>query len=186
MKKILFLLSIMCCVHSSAQKVAYAKLHGDTYVMDMIKGWEPSTGEKLHKKPARRPIKGYETTQITRIRPKDSIKDMGASITIMEFKGCKSYRLIQKQDSLDYLNMYSINSAIWSVLNSTRVKRSVVLVYKADKHPETGQNQILKIKRWYVQGKSNTYVISFATTEERTWDKELLEMEKIAFSLKEM
>lgn len=98
MKKTLFLLSIMCCVHSSTQKVAYAKLHGDTYVMDMIKGWEPSTGEKLHKKPARRPIKGSETTQITRIRPKDSIKDMGASITIMEFKGCKSYRLIQKQD----------------------------------------------------------------------------------------
>jgi len=61
-----------------------------------------------------------------------------------------------------------------------------VLTYKANKHPETGESQILKIKTWYVQGKKNTYLISFATTEEQIWAKKLPEMEKIALSLKEM
>ncbi|EEF90683.1 hypothetical protein BACCELL_01688 [Bacteroides cellulosilyticus DSM 14838] len=154
--------------------------------MNMIKGWELSTGEKLYKKPARRTVRGYEATQITRIRPKNSIKDMGASISIMEFKECRSYKLIQKQDSLNYLKDTSISSTIWDVQSSEKVKRSVVLTYKANKHPETGESQILKIKTWYVQGKKNTYLISFATTEEQIWAKELPEMEKIALSLKEM
>lgn len=43
-----------------------------------------------------------------------------------------------------------------------------------------------KIKTWYVQGKKNTYLISFATAEEQIWAEELPEMEKIALSLKEM
>lgn len=45
---------------------------------------------------------------LSRIRPKCSIKDMGTSISVMEFKGCKSYKIIQKQDSLDYLNTHSL------------------------------------------------------------------------------
>lgn len=186
MRCLLLLLGIVCCVHIDAQKVSYVKLHGDTYIMDMIKGWEPSTGEKLYKKPARRTIRGYETTYVSRVRPKCSIKDMGASISVMEFKECKSYKVIQKQDSLDYLNTHSIDSANWSVPNAAKVKSAVVLIYKADKHPETGQNQILRIKNWYVQGRSNTYVVSFATTENQIWYEELPEMEKIVLSLKEI
>ena len=186
MRNYLFLLVVIFCTCVSAQKVSYVTLWGDTYVMNMIKGWELSTGEKLYKKPARRTVRGYEATQITRIRPKNSIKDMGASISIMEFKECRSYKLIQKQDSLNYLKDTSISSTIWDVQSSEKVKRSVVLTYKANKHPDTGESQILKIKTWYVQGKKNTYLISFATTEEQIWAKELPEMEKIALSLKEM
>ena len=70
--------------------------------------------------------------------------------------------------------------------NAAKVKSAVVLIYKADKHPETGQNQILRIKNWYVQGRSNTYVVSFATTENQIWYEELPEMEKIVLSLKEI
>lgn len=105
MRNYLFLLVVIFCTCVSAQKVSYVTLWGDTYVMNMIKGWELSTGEKLYKKPARRTVRGYEATQITRIRPKNSIKDMGASISIMEFKECRSYKLIQKQDSLNYLKI---------------------------------------------------------------------------------
>ena len=186
MRNYLFLLGIIFCTCVSAQNVSYVTLRGDTYVMNMIKGWELSTGEKLYKKPARRTVRGYETTQITRICPKNSIKDMGASISIMEFKGCRSYKLIQEQDSLNYLKDTSISSTVWHVQSSEKVKQSVVLTYKANKHPETGENQILKMKIWYVQGKKNTYVISFATAEELIWRKELSTMEKIAFSLEEI
>ena len=104
----------------------------------------------------------------------------------MEFKGCRSYKLIQEQDSLNYLKDTSISSTVWDVQSSEKVKQSVVLTYKANKHPETGENQILKMKIWYVQGKKNTYVISFATAEELIWRKELSTMEKIAFSLEEI
>ena len=68
------LLVVIFCTCVSAQKVSYVTLWGDTYVMNMIKGWELSTGEKLYKKPARRTVRGYEATQITRIRPKNSIR----------------------------------------------------------------------------------------------------------------
>ena len=186
MRNYLFFFFFLFCTCVSAHSVSYVTLRGDTYVMNMIKGWELSTGEKLYKKPARRTVRGYETTQITRIRPKNSIKDMGAFISIMEFKGCRSYKLIQKQDSLNYLKDTSISSTVWDVQSSEKVKQSVVLTYKANKHPETGESQILKIKTWYVQGKKNTYLISFATTEEQIWAKKLPEMEKIALSLKEM
>ena len=48
MRNYLFLLVVIFCTCVSAQKVSYVTLWGDTYVMNMIKGWELSTGEKLY------------------------------------------------------------------------------------------------------------------------------------------
>lgn len=177
----LFLIGIMCIGSVYAQQVKYVKLHGDTYSINMIKGWVPSTGEILNKQPSRRKIAGYETTCISRICP-----DYDISISITEFKKCKFYKQIQKRDSLGFVNSKKqLCSVCWSLPKKGKVKRTVDFTYNPVKHLETGKMETLRIKRWYIQGKENIYLVDFASTVASAWNQWLPEMTKLLESFQE-
>lgn len=186
MKNLLFaLLGILCSAYVDAQKVSYVKLYGDTFVMNMIKGWEPCTGEILAKAPARRKLSGYETTCFTRVSTSLSNKaDAGLSIMITEYLGCKSWKEIQKRDSLNFVNdRKRYHTVTWSMLKSGKAKQTVELVLRPVKHPETGKEECVRLKRWYIQGWGNTYVFEFASSEALAWNKWLPEMDVLINSL---
>lgn len=68
-------------------------MKGDTYKIDMMADWKLCTSEQISKKPMRRKIAGYETVCMTRICPD---YNLGVSVSVLEFKGCKDYKKIQK------------------------------------------------------------------------------------------
>lgn len=51
---VLFLMWIVFCTNTYAQKITYVKMYGDTYTIHMIKGWYKCTGEIQAKGPARK------------------------------------------------------------------------------------------------------------------------------------
>lgn len=169
------------CGSADAQKTAYVKLAGDTYTIDMIEGWYKCTGEILAKGPARRKIGKYEITWTTRICPDND----GSSIAVTEFKGCKDCREIQRGDSLGYANDKGIRKVCWAASNVKNVEYSVDVLCEPTTHPETGKKEELRIRNWYVCGKNNTYLVSYAATTASAWKKWLSEMEKLVVSLRE-
>lgn len=175
-----FLVWIACSNLINAQEPTYVKMSGDTYTIHMIEGWYKCTGEILAKGPARKKMAGYETTWTTRICP-----DNDGSIAITEFKGCKDCRQIQKQDSLEHAINKQVRTVTWSMPKASKVKYSVDVFYHPAAHPETGKKEELRIRDWYVCGKNNTYLISYATTSISAWNKWLPEMEKLVISLQE-
>lgn len=44
----------------------------------------------------------------------------------------------------------------------------------------------MRMKKWYVQGKENVYLIDFVSSSISGWNKWLPEMEKMILSLKEI
>ena len=54
------------------------------------------------------------------------------------------------------------------------------------RHLETGKNIYMRMKKWYVQGKENVYLIDFVSSSTSGWNKWLPEMEKMILSLKEI
>lgn len=182
-KHIVFLLiGLMCSFHASGQKVSYEQIKGDTYRWNFVAGWELCTGEQISKKPMRRNIAGYETTCTTRICPD---KSLGISVSVLEFKECKDYKVIQKRDSLLFTDKAFYRSACWRKPANAKVNRTVELECAPVKHQETGKDIYMKMKKWYVQGKKNVYVIDFVSSSTLGWEKWLPEMEKAVQSLEE-
>lgn len=174
----------MCCIHVNGQRASYVKMKGDTYSMNMIAGWELCTSEQISKKPMRRKIAGYETLCMTRICPDHNL---GVSVSILEFKGCKDYKKIQERDSLLFAGSKDFYATVtWVKPNTVKVERSVELVCVSTKHQETGKNIHMKMKKWYIQGKENVYLIDFGSCSTVGWNKWLPEMENLILSFKEM
>lgn len=123
---------------------------------------------------------GYETTWTTRICP-----DNDGSIAITEFKGCKDFKQIQKQDSLGYIKNKQVRTIAWATSKVNNAKYSVDVSYHPTAHPETGKKEELRIRNWYVCKKNNAYLVSYATTSASAWKKWLPEMEKLVTSLQE-
>lgn len=177
------LLVISVCFHLSiaAQKSEpkYTLLKGKTYTMNMFKDWIPPTGVTLSHQRLR---KGkYEEWAYVRLNPQRRDR-CGATLTITEIKGCKSYYEKYREDSIQRTNDDCIK-LIYKRLNKNNVRAIVSSAYKADRHPETHELSSLQYIEWYLQGEKNTYHISLCSC---TMLLELLpEVEKLVFSLKE-
>lgn len=168
-----------------AQDIKYVKVSGDTYVMDMIKDWDIAMKELKRPELARRKIQGYDTTCRFHVRPHTSEKDLGSSISVMEYLDCHSYREIQQQDSISNVHNERVSNVRWKNINKGNVKKSVDVIYKATAHPETGIKSPLLSKSWYVEGKRAVYVINFTCQQKESWDKWMPEAEKLVYTLKE-
>lgn len=176
----LFLAGLACCISGIGQNASCIRVEGDTYSMDMPAGWELCTSEQMSGKPMRRNIAGYETTCMTRICPNHS---QGVSVSVLEFKGCKDYREIQRRDSLLFASHTDFyKTAVWSKPGTAMTRQSVVLTCSPVKHSETGDNIYMKMKKWYVQGQGNVYLIDFVSSSTVGWDKWLPEMERLLLS----
>lgn len=161
-----FLLGLFsfCCFLLRAQnaKNDYVWLRGDTYSIKMFKDWLPPTSAKEYGEPFRENKVECETTTFIRINP-HRVDRCGTTISITELKGCRDYRNLYKRDSLRVLSNRQVVKKNYNLVNGGNVKRIVTLVYKADRHPETGELSILKQVNWYLQGRTNVYYISFTS-----------------------
>ncbi len=96
---VLLLIGLVYGIYVDGQQISYVKMKGDTYKIDMMADWKLCTSEQISKKPMRRKIAGYETVCMTRICPDFNL---GVSVSVLEFKGCKDYKKIQEMDSLSF------------------------------------------------------------------------------------
>lgn len=180
---VLLLIGLVYGIYVDGQQISYVKMKGDTYKIDMMADWKLCTSEQISKKPMRRKIAGYETVCMTRICPD---YNLGVSVSVLEFKGCKDYKKIQKMDSLSFVDSQYYSTVTWGKPGSVKVKQSVELVCMPVRHLETGKNIYMGMKKWYVQGKENVYLIDFVSSSTLGWNKWLPEMEKMILSLKEI
>lgn len=127
----------------------------------MFKDWLPPTSAKEYGEPFRK--KGrYETTSFTRVKP-NSKDGCGASIVITEIKGCRNYLDIFQRDSVHWASAKEVAKVRYEFVNGSRIKRVAVLVYKAERHPETNNLSAMQQVDWYLQGENNAYHISFVS-----------------------
>ena len=157
-------------------------LRGETYVMNVPKGWEASTGEKMAGKPFRRKIAGYEVLTTTRIHPE---KATDCSIEISEYLKCSDCSSIRRKDSLMLLSSGLIADMSWHMENDVTPGNYVDLIGKPHRHLETGKEMVVRERVWYKAGKDNVYVIKFGTTSVQTWTHWLPKMEKLVATLRE-
>lgn len=115
----------------------------------------------------------------------ESVRNMTV-IAVTEFKGCKDGRKIQERDSLIFATDKRIHTAVWAVSGVKNAKCSADVFYNPSTHPETGEKEELRIRNWYICGKKNAYLVSYATTSVSAWSKWLPEMEKLVASLREL
>lgn len=164
MKKIILIIGgLFSCFLVSAQIVdkEFTLLEGDTYSVKMLKGWLPPTSAKEYGEPFRRKGK-YETTTFLRVNPKRKDR-CGASVEITEIKGCRNYLDVFQRDSIRLASNERVIKVRYEPISGGNIKRMTVLVYKADRHPETNELSALQQVNWYVQGSANTYYISFSS-----------------------
>ena len=124
---VLLLIGLVYGIYVDGQQISYVKMKGDTYEIDMMADWKLCTSEQISKKPMRRKIAGYETVCMTRICPD---YNLGVSVSVLEFKGCKDYKKIQKMDSLSFVDSQYYSTVTWGKPGSVKVKQSVELVCK--------------------------------------------------------
>lgn len=160
---ILFGLSLFSILLVSAQKAEkeYVLLKGDTYTIRMFKSWLPPSAVKEYGEPFRKKGK-YETTSFVRVNPVRTDR-CGTSITVTEIKGCRAYIEVFQKDSLRWISSKNIIKVEHSLTNGTNIKRITVLTHKANRHPETKELSALQQINWYLQGKRNTYCVSFTS-----------------------
>lgn len=155
---------------------------GETYKINMMKGWESGTTEKMMGKPARRKIAGYDASIISRFHPD---RKADCSIEITEYIKCRDYLAIQKRDSMIHASSGLCESIKWYKRKELGCECYVDLISSPQEHIETGEITVLRERAWYRAGRNNVYVIKFQTTSVDSWRTYLPEMEKIVASLKE-
>ena len=174
------LITFFCCLGGSENT---STLRGETYVVNIPKGWEPGTSEKMAGKPFRRKIAGYDVTTTSRINPD---RKVDCSIEISEYIKCKDYSSIQKKDSVRYATSELFASMKWHKGDNVSHQYYVDLIGKPHRHLETGEEMVLRERVWYKAGNDNIYVIRFGTTSIDTWKIWLPKIEKLVATLQEV
>lgn len=156
MKYFLRIILLCCLFIHPADIFADQWLKGDTYTMKIFDGWVPSTTEKIEGKIGRRKIGRYNVTYTSRINIKES-----CSVEVLEYLNCKNGISVLQRDSLINVELHSI----------------------PERHPETGELESLKQKKWYIQGKKSLYVVIFSANDDKSYGKWVSKVESLTKTL---
>lgn len=77
-------------------------MRGETYVIEVPKGWNRPSAVRSCDEPLRRTREGYETTKFMRVYSKRKDR-CGSVLTIIEVQNCKCYQEIFERDSVSAL-----------------------------------------------------------------------------------
>jgi hypothetical protein len=130
-----------------------------------------STTEKIEGKIGRRKIGRYNVTYTSRINIKES-----CSVEVLEYLNCKNGISVLQRDSLIYKENKKYRTIVWK-------KDNVELHSIPERHPETGELESLKQKKWYIQGKKSLYVVIFSANDDKSYGKWVSKVESLTKTL---
>lgn len=176
MKYFLRIILLCCLFIHPADIFADQWLKGDTYTMKIFDGWVPSTTEKIEGQIGRRKIGRYNVTYTSRINIKES-----CSVEVLEYLNCKNGISVLQRDSLIYKESKKYRTIVWKKDNFSL--RNVELHCIPERHPETGELESLKQKKWYIQGKKSLYVVIFSANDDKSYGKWVSKVESLTKTL---
>ena len=176
MKYFLRIILLCCLFIHPADIFADQWLKGDTYTMKIFDGWVPSTTEKIEGKIGRRKIGRYNVTYTSRINIKET-----CSVEVLEYLNCKNGISVLQRDSLIYKESKKYRTIVWKKDNFSL--RNVELHSIPERHPETGELESLKQKKWYIQGEKSLYVVIFSANDDKSYGKWVSKVESLTKTL---
>lgn len=93
---------ILCSGCFASFSTPRRSLRGETYVIEVPKGWNRPSAVRSCDEPLRRRREGYETTKFMRVYSKRKDR-CGSVLTIIEVQNCKCYQEIFEKDSVSAL-----------------------------------------------------------------------------------